>query len=439
MPSISTVIIYKNEERWLGECLASLAGTVDEIVAVDTGSSDDGPALARAAGAQCAGFAWNNDFAAARNFALEQACGDYALVIDADERIENREAARALLDGFMAAHAPDVVGTVEIINVLPDGTEAVDHTERFFHRASHRYEGAIHEQIAPRAGVKRAAPTGVRLRHWGYAQAADSPDHKARRNLSLLHAALTETPNDEYYLFQMGKAHFALGEYAAAAAALEAALAAIRFEPGAPPMGRIGPVSREVLTGAVVTLAYALANMGKLDDAAARLARHAALDHPGVRRADFHHALGYIHLMRGDMARARAAFLDALQWGSGQEDVRGTGSFSSAYHLALIEESAGDLPGAFTWLVRALAMKPNYRPALARCVDLITERRVVPPEAVLGVCDMNAFAQCYLERLEAVIRAKNAEGAAMLLQTAGHCSEALPAACEHLLAQLLNP
>ncbi|HNX93864.1 MAG TPA: glycosyltransferase [Holophaga sp.] len=85
---LSLAMIVKNEESVLGHCLESVQGLVDEIVIVDTGSSDATVEIAEAHGARVFPFAWVNDFALARNYALDRCTGDWLLVLDADEAID---------------------------------------------------------------------------------------------------------------------------------------------------------------------------------------------------------------------------------------------------------------------------------------------------------------------------------------------------------------
>ena len=85
-PTLSLCLIARDEERFLGACLDSVRGVVDEMIVVDTGSRDATVEIARAAGARVVDFPWFDDFAAARNAALAAATGDWS-VLDADERL----------------------------------------------------------------------------------------------------------------------------------------------------------------------------------------------------------------------------------------------------------------------------------------------------------------------------------------------------------------
>jgi len=87
MSTISLCMIVKNEEEMLPACLESVADWVDEMIVVDTGSTDKTKEIASSMGAKVFDFEWINDFAAARNHAKAQATGDYLLILDADERL----------------------------------------------------------------------------------------------------------------------------------------------------------------------------------------------------------------------------------------------------------------------------------------------------------------------------------------------------------------
>src|SRR5271157_4235359 len=97
-------VIVRDEEKNLPACLSSVAGLFDEIVVVDTGSTDRTREIAREFGARVFDFVWLNDFAAARNAALARATGDYAFWLDADDVLDlpKREKLQALLDGLRA-------------------------------------------------------------------------------------------------------------------------------------------------------------------------------------------------------------------------------------------------------------------------------------------------------------------------------------------------
>lgn len=87
LPKLSLCMIVKNEKHNLPRCLVSAQPYVDEIIVVDTGSDDGTPEIAAKFGAKVSYFEWGNDFAAARNYAISQATGDWILMLDADEEL----------------------------------------------------------------------------------------------------------------------------------------------------------------------------------------------------------------------------------------------------------------------------------------------------------------------------------------------------------------
>ncbi|MGB9734617.1 MAG: glycosyltransferase [bacterium] len=89
-PALSLCMIVKNEEAYIAQCLLSISPVVDEMIIVDTGSSDRTREIAKAFGAQVYDFQWTHNFAEARNFSLSHAKGDWIFVLDADEIISSR-------------------------------------------------------------------------------------------------------------------------------------------------------------------------------------------------------------------------------------------------------------------------------------------------------------------------------------------------------------
>jgi tetratricopeptide (TPR) repeat protein len=225
-PLLTAALIVKDEEAVLDACLASLTSIVDEIVIVDTGSTDRSRDIAKAHGARVIDCAWSGDFAAARNVGLEAARGRWILYIDADERlapIERREV-ETLLD------APDLVAGR--LWLRPKAGYTPYREYRLFRNDPRiRFQGIIHEKVAPdihrlaRAEGLRIAEVDLRLEHVGY----DGPqDHKHRRNLPLLQAELALRPDNAYNWHHLGRVFDGLGNRAAALDAWRRSLEVIR-------------------------------------------------------------------------------------------------------------------------------------------------------------------------------------------------------------------
>lgn len=422
MPTISAVLIVKNESRTIDACLAALRQVADEIVVADTGSDDETLEKARAHTDKVISLNWEDDFSIARNAAIAVATGDWVLSIDADEVIREPETARRQLLDFIQFQPQATTGTIQHVSPTSHGAERAvvsGHVERFFPRLGFRFQGAIHEQVVADTGVKSMASTGVVVDHSGYDQSAADPGHKARRNIPLLRKAVAAHPDDEYYHYQLGRAHYTLLEYREAIPALEKALELIRFAPDAPPQGIAGPVSREVLTNAVVSLAYAYANCNRLTDAEALLGTHINLGHAGTQWADFYHVCGYIALMLGDVERAKAGYTEAMRCGTIREDVAGTGSYASAYHLGLLAEAEQDLVGAIRSYGQSLERKPDYEPTLDRFIDFMIENEFGVAPDIQRWADREAFHRVCLAKLKARLEKGEMKAAEFLHTTIG--------------------
>jgi len=91
MATISLCMIVKNEERFIGQCIESVKGLVDEVIVVDTGSSDKTKGIAKGAGARVFDYEWDNNTSNARNFSISKASSEWILVLDADETLSEKD------------------------------------------------------------------------------------------------------------------------------------------------------------------------------------------------------------------------------------------------------------------------------------------------------------------------------------------------------------
>ena len=151
MASISVCMIVKNEEAVLARCLDSLQGIADEIVIVDTGSTDRTKEIAALYRSRIYDFTWIYDFAAARNFAFSKATCDYIYSADADEVLEEKDREKFLQ--LKQALLPEIE-IVEMIYVNPEDCNMVYNYTReprpklFKRLREFRWIDPIHETVA---------------------------------------------------------------------------------------------------------------------------------------------------------------------------------------------------------------------------------------------------------------------------------------------------
>lgn len=218
MPRLALVMIARNERRCIARCLRSARPWVDDMIVLDTGSSDDTVALALAEGAQVHHFTWVDDFAAARNAALALSTADWNLVLDADEHLSAGGEHLAAL----RAQTPAFIGRIEVRSSYAVNEQPTQSTSSWLPRvlpAGVRYEGRIHEQPAstlPRLDLP------ITAEHDGYMPA--QMQVKGARNAALLQAAVQSQPDEPYWRYQLGKDHEVHDRFDAARAAYDAAL-----------------------------------------------------------------------------------------------------------------------------------------------------------------------------------------------------------------------
>jgi glycosyltransferase involved in cell wall biosynthesis len=225
---VSLTMIVKNEEDNLGVCLESVHRLVQEMVIVDTGSTDKTKEIAAAFGAKVVDFPWVDSFAAARNVALQNATGDYAFWLDADDRL-NPEHQEKLKSLFASLRANELIGHVMKCSCLPDPqgktNTIVDHVRLFPLRPEIRWSYRVHEQILP--ALRRAGGdvrwSDVVIEHVGYVDLA-LRRRKLERDLRLLELENQDHPDDPFTLFNLGSVFLELNNPQAALPCLQRSL-----------------------------------------------------------------------------------------------------------------------------------------------------------------------------------------------------------------------
>jgi tetratricopeptide (TPR) repeat protein len=213
---ISACLIVKNEAENLARCLKSLGSFIDEIVVVDTGSTDTTVNIASGYGAVLGEFEWNDDFSAARNHALSLATGDWVLWIDADEEVDP-----ASLSAIRRAIVRPQFGgyDIEIVNYVDEREkgDTFNHcpTRLFRRLPGVQFTGRIHEQVTPSLqdqGRLWARLDGARIFHYGYRPAEMKKKQKMERTLSLLEREVREDRLNGFQWFNLANAYLVAGK-----------------------------------------------------------------------------------------------------------------------------------------------------------------------------------------------------------------------------------
>jgi len=180
--SLSACIMGSNREEELERCLKSIDGKVDEIIYVDTGSSDNSIKVAEKYGAKTEHFKWIDDFSAARNYSISFATKKWILIIDTDEELIG-DPKEAIREGIK--NGCDSI-SFRLADIR-DGKEVGEMSSnvRMMRREYCHYELPVHNQIT--GWAQRYYAGDVTLKHYGYEMTSDE---RKKRNEQTMKIAL---------------------------------------------------------------------------------------------------------------------------------------------------------------------------------------------------------------------------------------------------------
>jgi tetratricopeptide (TPR) repeat protein len=362
---ISLCMIARNEESQLRNCLLSVADLVNEVIVVDTGSTDRTKEIARQCGAKVFDFPWVDDFAAARNESLRQAAGPWILWLDADECFdgENRKRLQQLLS---------VLGDKNCVYMMkqwsigeqPNGSSmVVDQARLFRKQPGVGWRLRIHEQILPALQESGAQVvfTDIVLRHVGYQNPA-LLKQKLERNLRLLQIEHHERPDEPFTMFNLGGTYLDAGDVEKAIHYLQKSI-------------EQAPKKTSFLAKAFVLLAQLKRRLGQLDD---------GLDYCKEGKAHFPNDVelwfeeGLLRQAKKDSAGAQRCFEHILYMPQRPCFVglnAGLHGHITRHHLALVHQEQGRPAEAEVHWRAAIKECPNFGPAWLGLAELCLQQR----------------------------------------------------------------
>ena len=204
---LSVAMIGLNEESCIRQALKSVESIADEIIFVDTGSTDSTIQIAEEFGAKLIRHQWIDNFSVVRNIALDNCSGEWILSLDCDEYVDLSE----LPSDFSKAllfNETDVAYAVEIENLLPGG-EIDRHVDiRLFRNTpAIRFCNPIHESVSP--SILRLVPNAqismlpLKINHSGY-RVARNNKNKLIRNRNILLRWTEDEPDNPYAWYKLG-------------------------------------------------------------------------------------------------------------------------------------------------------------------------------------------------------------------------------------------
>jgi tetratricopeptide (TPR) repeat protein len=376
--TLSLCMIVRDEQQMLPRCLAAVAGAVDEIVIVDTGSSDATVEIARSFGARVIEHAWTGSFAEARNVSFQAASGDWLMYLDADELLmcEDVELLRSLTGRTW--REAFYLSETHYTGDADDGTALVQNALRVFrNRPDYRFEGRLHEQIAsslPTYLPERIEATSVRIEHYGFLGVVRDAREKSRRNIELLRLQLRESAPSPFLHFNLGSEYAAAGDAPAALGEFERAWELLQ-----------GHNDRDCFqfTPALTSrLVKALRACGRPHDALAR-ASEGLERFPDFTELVLEQAFAAVALGRED--RAIELYERCIEMGDAPRRYTarvGCGTYLPRIHLASLRRAQGDLEQAIELLELCLREHPSFVAAVLPYASALLADGMAPDAVV---------------------------------------------------------
>lgn len=349
--SVSLCMIVKNEEQFLEKCLRSIVNTVDEIIIIDTGSSDRTVEIAESFGSKVYPFKWESDFSLARNYSLDLATSDYILVLDADEYVEED------FDlSFYVSEEKDIY-FVNIKNYM--SKEYVTHHQAirlFKNNKDLRYYGKIHEHLNIDGKEELTySSTELIIHHTGYQQEVYANRDKMNRNFNILLKEVKQNPSG-YNLYNLGMQYKVLEDY-------ENALDNFK--------------KSYYLSRDQVYLSYLLYQIG---DCLTRLERYeeaikflkdAMQAFPTY--TGYYFLLGLVYEEIGYLKDAEKCFHKCLELGEvkGFQTIEGVGSYLANIKLSENLQKQGNLIKALEPALKAVQVKKHFVPGIAQYLNVL--------------------------------------------------------------------
>lgn len=428
-PGISLCMIVRDEERFLERCLSSVADAVDEIIVVDTGSTDRTIEIARQFGAIVEQRKWRNDFAWARNEALKLARYRWILQLDADEELllESKLALRELKNA-RAHHMGVWVRCINHADQYLGGGGTISHAvvRLFPNHQRIRYHGAIHEfpSLDGAATTLLAASSPVKIVHHGYTSDMMRDRSKFDRNMSIIEAAVKRNPDDEFNWYNLGMTAYLSGDYHRAVEAMQR-MWSIAEKQGVRPF----------VPNGLTVLADALTDF--LNDAEQALVYAQAALKLSPRYANAHFSAGRALEALKRYDEAREMFLAAIEDGKHthlqfvvDEDVP---KWKAQNMIGGTYVAQGDDPSALRWFDEGLKNNAKVQPLrLNRANTLERLGRLSEAESVLHeLCEELGDEQSILQYVNFLLRKKPLDAIPVIEKHYSTCTK--PAAVALLL------
>ncbi|WP_181469854.1 glycosyltransferase family 2 protein [Paenibacillus sp. MDMC362] len=356
---VSACVLVKNEEQHILNCIRSLIPVVNEILIIDTGSTDKTISIASHEDVIILNYTWNDDFSEVRNYAIGVASQPFILMIDADETLNINS--YTYLEQYTRS-CVKVPATVNIRNVIDENTIVNSVVTRLFPNLSgYCYKGMIHEQLFyDDKPLEQVLPTEIVIDHYGYRKSEIQTKHKIERNLTLLNKQLAIDSNSIYLKYQIGQTYYVNGDYQKAIPYFDDSIRMIS-------VSKFDALPRFMST---VFLSYGYCLLYTLQfDILDNLINDATELYPDF--TDLYYLYGVSLIERKDIhnfSSIQDVFEFCIRLGDVKnplyESVEGVGSYRALFNLGVYFEVTNNVEQAFKYYLQS--SEYNFKPAIEK-------------------------------------------------------------------------
>lgn len=347
MPKLSLCMIVKNEEANLAKCLESVKDVVDEMIVMDTGSTDQTVSIAQEYGAKVPCMAWCNNFSTARNEALKYVTGDWVLVLDADECLEPKVVPQiqkvitnddALVINLIRHEIGAVQSPYSLVSRL-----FRSHPKLYFSRPYHALIDDSAEQLIkaePHWKVMDLAEIGIL--HYGYQPELIQSQDKSERARKAMESYWQEHPHDAYVCSKLGALYLQMGQTEKGLKLLKQGLKA-------------NTADSHVLYELHYSLGNAYTRQQKIEQAVKHYQKAIAQPILEPLKLGAYNNFGGLLQAMGDLQNAKKAYELTIQIDP---------NFATGYYnLGMLLKTMGNLPEAVKSYQKAISIAPEYAEA----------------------------------------------------------------------------
>ncbi|MCT4618898.1 MAG: glycosyltransferase [Marinisporobacter sp.] len=363
---LSLCVITKNEEKNLPKCLESVKDIVDEMIVIDTGSTDDTVKIAKSYGAKVGYYQWQDNFSDAKNYAFKQAKGDWILTMDGDEELcdSDKDLVLSLLNN------PEIdVYIFQTLSYLGNkvGQELSSNlnVRLIRNHKGYKYRGAIHEQLCNQYDENidqdKVKIEKIVVYHYGYLKSVEREKNKSNRNMKILEKILKNDSNNNFHLYNMGSEYLRLRDFEKALEYYKRA-----YEEFMP----YGAHSPKLLVKMILTL-----------DLLNRYEEERKILEIGLRYypkfTDLEYLKACLNHKEKKYLSAIKGFIKCLDMGEAPMalcNISGVGGYKSYYALGEIYHQLGDDDEAYHCYIRAIQGKPDFHVPLHRIAEILIKK-----------------------------------------------------------------